>query len=118
MKNGGKRPGAGRKPGSKNKATLAREQAIAESGMTPLQYLLSIVQDVKQEQTARVDAAKAAAPYVHPRLASIEHSGEIGSKPPREMTDHELDSEIAETLAIIEREKEEATGEKISSSVH
>ena len=72
MKRGGKRAGAGRKPGSKNKTTLARELAIAESGLTPLQYLLKIVRDEDQDQESRVEAAKAAAPYIHPRLQSIE----------------------------------------------
>lgn len=38
--NGGKRPGAGRKPGQKNKATLEREAAVAASGTTPLALLL------------------------------------------------------------------------------
>ena len=33
---GGKRPGAGRPPGAKNKATVERETEIAASGQTPL----------------------------------------------------------------------------------
>lgn len=42
------------------------------AGMTPLQYLLSIMGDETQCQDARVDAAKAAAPYCHARLQSIQ----------------------------------------------
>ena len=118
MKHGGKRPGAGRPKGSKDKITKKREAAISSSGLTPLQYLLSIIRDTTQEQSARVDAAKAAAPYVHPRLAAIEHSGEIGNKPLREMTEHELDNELAETEAAIEREEKAAAGEKVSGSIH
>ena len=46
-------------------------------GLTPLDYLLSVMRDEALERDARVDAAKAAAPYVHARLAAVEHSGGI-----------------------------------------
>jgi hypothetical protein len=46
-----------------------------ESGMTPLEYMLAILRDPTQEQSARFAAAKEAAPYVHNRLAAVEHSG-------------------------------------------
>jgi len=35
-------PGSGRKKGTPNKATIARESAIAESGMSPLDYMSMI----------------------------------------------------------------------------
>jgi hypothetical protein len=38
----------------------------------------------------RDEMANAAAPYVHPRLATIEYSGTLGGKPPEHMTDEEL----------------------------
>ena len=41
----------------------------------PLDYLLSIVRDESQDRPARVDAAKAAAPYCHARLSSLDHRG-------------------------------------------
>lgn len=68
----------GRKRGTPNKATEAeakKAKAIADSGMTPLEYLLKVMRDESVPQNERVDAAKAAAPYVHPKLANIEHSG-------------------------------------------
>jgi hypothetical protein len=46
-----------------------------ESGMMPLDYLLSIMHDEMQDAAVRRDAAKAAAPYCHARLASTEISG-------------------------------------------
>lgn len=80
-----------RPKGSKNKATLEREQAVKEGGMTPLEYLLSVFRNEESDSKERLDAAKAAAPYVHPRLAAVEHSGEIGNgKPVKEMSDEEL----------------------------
>lgn len=44
-------------------------------GLTPLAYMLSIVRDETAKTELRNDMAKAAAPYVDPRLAPIEHSG-------------------------------------------
>ena len=77
MARGGARPGAGRKPGSATKRTREIANAIAE-GMSPLEYLTSIYRDPGADEARRLDAAKAAAPYVHPKLASIEHTGEDG----------------------------------------
>lgn len=77
MAKGGKREGAGRKPGVPNKRTAEKTAEIEASGLTPLDYLLSVMRDDALERDARVDAAKAAAPYVHARLAAVEHSGGI-----------------------------------------
>ncbi len=74
---GGPRPGAGRKPNSKNKATVEREKAISESGLTPLEYMLSVLRDDAADEAARMEAAKAAAPYVHPRLQATELNAKV-----------------------------------------
>lgn len=75
MPKGGARPGAGRKKGAPNKASAKREAEVKASGITPLDYLLEIMRDDKSEKGVRLDAAKAAAPYVHPKLSSVEMSG-------------------------------------------
>lgn len=62
----------GRKKGVPNKATAAKAAAIAASGLTPLDYLLDVMRN-SDDALQRLDAAKAAAPYVHPKLASIDH---------------------------------------------
>ncbi len=77
MPKGGRREGAGRKAGVPNKTTLQKEAMIAASGLTPLDYMLRILRDEACEPLVRMDAAKAAAPYVHPRLNAIEHSGAL-----------------------------------------
>ncbi len=46
--------------------------AITASGISPLEYLLSIVRDDGASPDRRFDAAKAAAPYCHARLAQIQ----------------------------------------------
>lgn len=66
----------GRKKGSRNKATAAREAEIAKSGLTPLQYMLKVMRDQKAPRELRLEAASKAAPYVHPKLAQIAHTGD------------------------------------------
>lgn len=55
----------------------ARAEA-AQGGLMPLEYMLQVLRDEHQEPHTRMDAAKAAAPYVHAKLASVEHKGEGG----------------------------------------
>ena len=68
----------GRQKGTPNKTTAAREAEIASTGLTPLAYMLKVLRDEQEELGIRLDAAKAAAPYVHPKLASVEMSGKDG----------------------------------------
>lgn len=69
-KSGGFRPGAGRKP-----KTEAEKKTIASSGkQTPLEFLLSVMNDNDVEDRLRLEAAKTAAQYVHPK------KGEGGKK--------------------------------------
>ena len=46
--------------------------AAVKASITPLEYLLDIVQDTAASADKRFAAAVAAAPYVHPRLASVD----------------------------------------------
>lgn len=68
----------GRKKGTPNRATAAKVAEIAESGVTPLEFMLHVMRDESAEPAARADMAKAAAPYVHPKLAAVEHTGKDG----------------------------------------
>jgi len=56
----------GRQKGGVDK--IKREAILAAQGITPLDYMLAIVRNEQEEKTVRLDAAKAAAPYVHARL--------------------------------------------------
>lgn len=78
MAKGGKREGAGRKPGVPNKRTAAQAEAIEASGLTPLEFMLTVLRDEGQTKEDRMWAAEKAAPYVHAKLASVEHKGEDG----------------------------------------
>lgn len=83
MSQGGKRKGAGRPKGARNKKTAEQVAAIIDSGLAPLDYLLSVMRDEGLDRAARVDAAHKAAPYVHPKLTSVDHKSEDGSMTPQ-----------------------------------
>jgi hypothetical protein len=68
----------GRKKSVPNKVTLGRERQVAETGITPLEFMLDTLRN-SQDAADRKWAAQNAAPYVHPRLSQIDakHSGQI-----------------------------------------
>lgn len=87
-RHGGARKGAGRKAGSATKRTREIADKAAAEGITPLEFMLQVMRDEPSIELEprefmlatqmRFEAAKAAAPYVHPRLAAIEHTGTDG----------------------------------------
>lgn len=77
---GGRRTGAGRKVGSLTQKTREIAARAAKEGVTPLEVMLHAMRthyDAKDWDKA-ASVAKDAAPYIHPRLAAIEHGGEGG----------------------------------------
>lgn len=72
MPKGGRRQGAGRKPGSVNKRSQAALDEATRLGVNPLAFLLERVKDEQEERETRVECAKALLPYLHPRLASVD----------------------------------------------
>jgi hypothetical protein len=75
---GGYRPGSGRKKGSTNKRTQEIAARAFDEGVTPLEFMLSVIRDGNAERAMRLDAAKFCAPYIHPRLQAVEISGKEG----------------------------------------
>lgn len=71
---GGKRQGAGRPRGSLGKRSIEAIEAVAEEfpDWTPLKHLARVANDATLDAEIRLDAAKAAAPYVHPKPKGIE----------------------------------------------
>src|SRR4051812_14844626 len=55
---------------------IKREAILAAQGITPLDYMLGIVRNETEDKTVRLDAAKAAAPYVHARLQNTTLAGD------------------------------------------
>jgi hypothetical protein len=76
---GGKRRGAGRPVGSKNQRSAEIARAAAASGITPIEVMLGAMRELWEVGTPEAkreaaEIAKDAAPYVHPRLASIDQT--------------------------------------------
>jgi hypothetical protein len=69
---GGKRPGAGRPKSAATRRTQEIVERANASGESPLEYMLRTMRDAEADQERRDEMARAAAPYMHPRLASIE----------------------------------------------
>ena len=88
---GGRRPGAGRKLGGRNRSTLEIADRAAAAGITPLELILEAMRRYHGEGkfALALDAAVKAAPYVHPRLAAVSVR----------VSDDELDREIERELA-------------------
>jgi len=80
MAKGGFRPGAGRPKGSKSKRSQAIAALAISKGKTPLEVMLKIMRDAdtKGDVETALQAAHNAAPYVHPRLNSVQHAGDGG----------------------------------------
>jgi hypothetical protein len=96
---GGKRPGAGRPPGARNK--IRRKPAIlqrlkAQGRELPLERLLRRMADKHETERYRDQLAIAAAPFVHPRLNSL-----TSPMATFEMTDEQL-------KGVLMREREHA----------
>ncbi len=69
----------GRQKGTPNKVTVKRAAAIAESGKTPLDFMLSVLRDEDASIKERMWAAVAAAPYCHakPRPVAANAGGVV-----------------------------------------
>ena len=80
MGHGGKRPGSGRKPGSRTQKTREIAERAAAEGLEPLEVMLKamrlLVDEGKWSEASTI--AKDAAPYCHPRLSAVEVAGKDG----------------------------------------
>jgi hypothetical protein len=76
-KHGGAREGAGRKKGSCTAKTREIADAAISAGITPLEFMLEVMRDSEADPKDRMDAAKSCAPYIHPRLTSVQMDGDV-----------------------------------------
>lgn len=87
FKKGHKKLG-GSKKGSKHKITILRENArllALQKGITPLEVLQGISSDPTVSLDTRVNAARAAAPYVHRKMPQVLEFRDL-----RDLTDEQL----------------------------
>jgi len=96
---------AGKKTGGRTKGTLNRRTAAIKAvmdegaleGITPLEVMLGAMRDAweKGDKAQAANFAKDAAPYLHPRLANVQHSGDA-ENPVETVTRIELTSPEAD----------------------
>ncbi|RSC31240.1 hypothetical protein EGT36_21445 [Agrobacterium sp. FDAARGOS_525] len=79
MPRGGYRPGAGRPKTAKVQTKVEVRREANKAKMTPLEYMLSVMNDVEAEDGRRDRMAVAAAPFVHARA----DEGKLGKKAER-----------------------------------
>lgn len=110
---GGKRKGAGRPKGARTRLT---EEAIkkAGEGMTPLEFMLEALRNDANDFDTRMDAAKAAAPYVHAKLSSVDQT--VTHK--QDAADFTLDELVSIATAGRTRGSGQDTGEDESNIIH
>jgi hypothetical protein len=99
----GKPKTGGRKKGTPNRASTVREAEIKASGQTPLDYLLGVMRSKATPEAMRLDAAKAAAPYVHPKLSSVELKGDPENPVEQRVTVVD-EKQVAAAVAKVESE--------------
>jgi len=126
MPRGGLRKGAGRKVGAANRRTRAIADEAMKLGMSPLEVMLDNMhfahqgaerclerlvteheksplemfdayKEMLKLRAMAQEAAKDAAPYMHPRLAAIEHTGADGG-PIQLVTKAQRDAAVAAAL--------------------
>lgn len=98
---GGRRPGAGRKPGTANKKTREIADRAASEGVTPLEVMIEAMRNA-YETGGAIEAfpyAKDAAPYMHAKISAMELTGKDGGPVTHtELTKEEF-TEIASQIA-------------------
>lgn len=75
--------GPGRPKGSKDKKQEALRSGVINSGLTPLEFFKQIYENEGMLLEDRLEAAKAAAPYIHQKMPTkIDMGGELSIIPP------------------------------------
>ena len=73
MPRGGSRPGSGRPKGSMTKKKRLLVEEAQAHGVTPLGWMLAVLNNPEADEARRDRMAIAAAPFVHPKLVSARH---------------------------------------------
>jgi hypothetical protein len=73
-----KRSTAAAEPAAPRRAAPPRKAKTTDAArLSPLDYMLQVLRDPEASPAERKWAAEKAAPYIHPRLQTVEHGGEV-----------------------------------------
>lgn len=59
-----------------SKRELERAQ---RAGISPLEFMLFVMNDPDEPLSRRLDAAKSAAPFIHPKLSAVDNSHDFAA---------------------------------------
>lgn len=119
-------PSGGRKDGQKrlNRSTLLtveqRRELAQRAGITPLQFLMSVMLDDNEEMSLRLEAAKTAAPYFHrkqPVDVHASHSGSVEHQVKFDLTQLDKLSDAELDAAIVVAQKLNAISAQAKATV-
>lgn len=65
----------GRQKGTKNRRTERLDKAIENLRISPLEYMLQVMENTKVRVELRCEMAKSAAPYLHAKRAAEDRAG-------------------------------------------
>lgn len=102
---GGRRPGAGRKPGYRLRRTaneVLSDLGKRFPGWSPLVLLAEIANDATQELPLRLDAAKALAVYVHPKPKPAEFEPEAAIEFEKQLAQAVTEVKLAAAAKVTE----------------
>lgn len=128
MGRGGARIGAGRRAGTTDKALrkVSADRVLNATGTgpdkMPLAFMLAVMNDPKQKDNIRLQAAIAAAPYIHPKLSAVEVRTENGNTLTIKSDIGQALRELAELarqreLPVIDGEVLEAAGQNVQKDI-
>ncbi|NIA70229.1 hypothetical protein HBA54_16605 [Pelagibius litoralis] len=60
-----------------NNELESTDEESKDSRQSPIDFMLSVLRDPEASTADRKWAAEKAAPYLHPRLQTVEHGGEV-----------------------------------------
>ena len=110
----GKKTG-GRQKGSLNKATKAIRAATVRatnSGMMPLEYMLKIMRNPRVPAPRRDWAAEKAAPYIHPKLATLQSNVNLtGRLTLEQLVEQSMPLPANENMKLIEADEDKTSAE-------
>lgn len=118
MSRGGARPNAGRKKGSVTKATEIRQEMLARAaaeGISPLEVMMQAMREAwaANDHDKAVEYAVSAAPYVHPRLSAVKHSGDQDQPVAMTVTHADADT-FASRVASLTARADTGAGDLVS----
>ncbi|SEK23274.1 hypothetical protein SAMN04487976_101156 [Xaviernesmea oryzae] len=100
-KTGGAGAGAGRKPGTLNRRTVEVLGKVMSEGISPIEYMMSIMRNEDADAKDRAWAAAQAAPFIHPRPAPAQRA--ISIKLPAIETAEQIPGAISLVLGAAAR---------------